>query len=812
MVTSSGIIKSNAPFSDDFPSLLQSHLDHLKASAISVEVIKQRGYESALGRKRLSDVGFSSSQLHTPGILIPLWGVDGNSIVGYQFRPDNPRINNKGKPIKYETPTGATNRLDCPPLCRKHLADPGIPLWITEGIKKGDALASQGECVIDLTGVWNWRAKNDFGGITVSSDFDSIALNNRQVYLAPDSDYAINPSVSQAVRRLAEFLKRKKANVSIILLPMGDSGSKTGVDDFLASGHPLTELKALAVAAEEADVKERPEELERNYVYANNRLYLEVREYDGTYGFAYLDDQGKVKIAAELPFSRQTVKPRLLPMIEGKEIDIVGMPDKEITTSRLLNPFDLYIKIKEHLANYIDLPELDLELCVYYILFTWFYTKVKTLGYLRFLADTGKGKSRTQKVIGDLCFYPVFASGASTFSGIARLNNRWRGTLIMDEADTSGDKESQFVKYLNLGFERGKYYVLSDKQNPRLQEFFDPFSPKILAMRQPFRDNATEARLLSVSPHETTNPNIPIILPEEYYSKTQRLRNELALFTLHHFNSVKGTQMVLFDGLNIEPRLRQLVMPLSIVCQLLPQGTDLIRQYLTRRQNEIRKVRSLSWEGSLVNLVHSIASGDTDLEEEFTSYCDSKTGNIQAITPTMVARLVKSSAKLVTQTLTGVGFEVEWRWVAINHNGETKKKRSRAYCIPDSQTWTEIVSRYYYSEDSEKPQMIPEVLKSQRFYRVTGVVPSVPSVASAPENNDNETGGTLGTPYSTRHGNNGNKPTDPCIVCGANDWWRRNGSGWLCGCCHPDSPGEMLFRLDSRVGGVTPEGVSNGKN
>ena len=178
----------------------------------------------------------------------------------------------------------------------------------------------------------------------------------------------------------------------------------------------------------------------------------------------------------------------------------------------------------------------------------------------------------------------------------------------------------------------------------------------------------------------------------------------------------------------------------------------------------------------------------------------------------MVARLVKSSAKLVTQTLTGVGFEVEWRWVAINHNGETKKKRSRAYCIPDSQTWTEIVSRYYYSEDSEKPQMIPEVLKSQRFYRVTGVVPSVPSVASAPENNDSETGGTLGTPYSTRHGNNGNKPTDPCIVCGANDWWRRNGSGWLCGCCHPDSPGEMLFRLDSRLGGVTPEGVSNGKN
>ncbi|MDD5703700.1 MAG: DUF3854 domain-containing protein, partial [Dehalococcoidales bacterium] len=468
---------SNIDPNDAGSQLSPHHLDHLKKSAILLEFIDQRGYQTIAGRKQLETLGFSKQQCHVPGILIPLWGIDGNSIVGYQFRPDSPRLNSKGRPIKYETPRGAANRLDCPPSCQKLLADPNVLLWITEGVKKGDALASQGECVVDLTGIWNWRAKNSFGGITVSSDFDSIALNDRQVYLAPDSDYATNPSVSQAVKRLAEFLKRKKSSVSIVLLPMGDNGSKTGVDDFLAGSHTLADLKALAVPAEEATTTEEPEELERNYLYFNHRLYLEVRQYGEDYGFAYLDDQGKVKIAAELPLSGQTVKPRSLPKIEGKEIDIVGMPDENITAVRLLSPDELYTRIKEHLASYIDLPEMDLELCIYYILFTWFYTKVKTLGYLRFLADTGKGKSRTQKVIGDLCFYPVFASGASTFSGIARLNNRWRGILIMDEADTSGDKESQFVKYLNLGFERGKYYVLSDKQNPRLQEFFDPFSP-----------------------------------------------------------------------------------------------------------------------------------------------------------------------------------------------------------------------------------------------------------------------------------------------------------------------------------------------
>ena len=188
-------------FSEVAPELLTPHFRHLnEGSGISPSVIKGRGYRSLLGKSHLENLGFSSSQRHVPGILIPLWSVDGDGIVGYQFRPDSPRLNSKGRPIKYETPKGATNRLDCPPVCRSNLSNPGIPLWITEGVKKADALASLGECVIDITGVWNWRAKNNFGGITVSSDFDSIALNDRQVYLAPDSDYATNPSVSQAFR------------------------------------------------------------------------------------------------------------------------------------------------------------------------------------------------------------------------------------------------------------------------------------------------------------------------------------------------------------------------------------------------------------------------------------------------------------------------------------------------------------------------------------------------------------------------------------------------------------------------------------
>jgi hypothetical protein len=170
--------------------------------------------------------------------------------------------------------------------------------------------------------------------------------------------------------------------------------------------------------------------------------------------------------------------PRRLPEVDRQPLSIVGLPDETIQEAKLLQPVALYDKVKSHIGKYVDLAELDLDLCTMYVLFTWFYRKVNTVAYLRFLADTGKGKTRGKKVIGDLCFYPLYASGASSFSGIARTQQQWRGTLVIDEADFAGEKESQITKYLNLGFERGQYYILSDKQDPRSQDYFDGLCPK----------------------------------------------------------------------------------------------------------------------------------------------------------------------------------------------------------------------------------------------------------------------------------------------------------------------------------------------
>jgi len=153
----------------------------------------------------LEGLGFGRAQRNVPGLLLPIYG-PGGGISLYQFRPDEPRIKN-GRPVKYETPSGSRMALDVHPFAREKLGDPSVPLFITEGIKKGDALVSQGLCAIALIGVWNWRGTNEHGGKTALPEWEFVALNNREVYIIFDSDVMLKQEVHAALARLKAFLE-----------------------------------------------------------------------------------------------------------------------------------------------------------------------------------------------------------------------------------------------------------------------------------------------------------------------------------------------------------------------------------------------------------------------------------------------------------------------------------------------------------------------------------------------------------------------------------------------------------------------------
>src|SRR5215218_3194916 len=220
-------------------------------SVIDARVAVKRGYRTVTRKAELERLGFGRHQRNVPALLVPIYGLAGE-ISLYQLRPDEPRIGKRGKPVKYETPAGASMALDVHPFCRDQLGDPKTPLFITEGVKKGDALASSGLCAVALIGVWNFRGTNEHGGKTALSDWEYVALNGRKVYVVFDSDVMEKLEVYAALSRLKASLESRRARVSLIYLPPGDSGAKQGVDDYLATGgtvdnliwHSTSELKS----------------------------------------------------------------------------------------------------------------------------------------------------------------------------------------------------------------------------------------------------------------------------------------------------------------------------------------------------------------------------------------------------------------------------------------------------------------------------------------------------------------------------------------------------------------------------------------
>ena len=230
--------------------LLPHHLNLLKESAISEEVIRERGYWSATKKSQLDDLGFGRKAQRVPSLVIPVYGVTGEC-EWVAHRPDQPRVAD-GRPRKYEIPFGARQVLDIPRRVRPLLRDPAIPAVITEGPRKVDAGITVGLCCIGVFGTYAFRGTDaETQGKVMLGDWEHIALKNsddhgREIFICFDSDVMRKPEVQDAMDRLSALLHRRGSRVAYILLPEGPKGAKMGLDDFLAAGHGVEDLWSLA--------------------------------------------------------------------------------------------------------------------------------------------------------------------------------------------------------------------------------------------------------------------------------------------------------------------------------------------------------------------------------------------------------------------------------------------------------------------------------------------------------------------------------------------------------------------------------------
>jgi len=231
-------------------TLSDSHRRQLEESAIAQEVALARGYRTIRSRSEVPDV-YANWQRRL-GLLVPTHSPDGKTS-GYQLKPNKPIRRKNGSAPKYETPSGSRITLDVNPLMIDEVRGGDGDLWLTEGPKKVDALTSRGLPTVGIIGVWNFAQPGSRSRIPLSC-WNHVRLRGRRIIIVYDADARTNPDVQEALRRLVAMLEGLGAEALVVYLAAVNGDGKAGVDDYLAAGGTVAELRMMAGPYELVDV------------------------------------------------------------------------------------------------------------------------------------------------------------------------------------------------------------------------------------------------------------------------------------------------------------------------------------------------------------------------------------------------------------------------------------------------------------------------------------------------------------------------------------------------------------------------------
>lgn len=228
----------------------------VEGSGVAPELLEGR-YRTVTAQEVRALDCFSECQVRA-GLLITLYSPAGE--VYYTLKPYQPRTlvkkNGKQRIEKYETQQNSSLQVvDVHPSLRRRLLFSDEPLYVTEGAKKADCLASRNRLAVELGGV----GRSKHVRLELLPDWDDIPLEGRRVYIAFDAGFRKGRKVALAIVRLAERLTERGAQVYIVWLP----GPEKGIDDFVVAGGDLKRLEKDATLYQAHDSRRNWRETQR---------------------------------------------------------------------------------------------------------------------------------------------------------------------------------------------------------------------------------------------------------------------------------------------------------------------------------------------------------------------------------------------------------------------------------------------------------------------------------------------------------------------------------------------------------------------
>ncbi|KKK80443.1 hypothetical protein LCGC14_2823440, partial [marine sediment metagenome] len=233
--------------------------------------------------------------------------------------------------------------------------------------------------------------------------------------------------------------------------------------------------------------KDKEEKKKKNrlscYINEEDKIMIEqiYTEKDGVMFCWYDDKTGKIKYCKSFTIGNKKYYPQI-----GEEIDkeIVKLPTEAL---EYVDDKTLEKEIWDFSHEWLDIPNDFRQFCIWNTKRSWVFQKFHTLNYLRWLGDAGTGKTRGLDTFGLIHYKPIKTTGSTTPAPLFRVIDKWKGTIIMDEADLKqSDETADIIKVINQGFEKGVLRVLANVF-PEYNEWVENLNERIIDLLAPFR-------------------------------------------------------------------------------------------------------------------------------------------------------------------------------------------------------------------------------------------------------------------------------------------------------------------------------------
>lgn len=360
----------------------------------------------------------------------------------------------------------------------------------------------------------------------------------------------------------------------------------------------------------EKDKKERKKSVVISVVLGDRRLVDTVFDSENNQTRFAVWKNGKTEIVENLGIDNRFLVPISAhsPLLKNKLVCFPSEPVDYGNIQRLLR------EIQSFIHAYVDLSKEFEKIASYYVLLTWVYDSFSEIPYLRKIGDFGSGKTRFLKVLGSICYKGTFASGGTSTAALFHIIDKFKGTLIVDEADfVFSDEKSAVAKILNNGNAAGFpiLRVSQDSKGKFTPISYDVYCPKIIASRGNYSDQALESRFIT----ETFRPieirkDIPTTLPESFEQKALKLRNKLLFYRFENLFKIKKYSIP--ESMKLEGRIRQIFTPLLSVVND-QNDRKLILSIAEKYSEELKNERSQNIEAQVLSIIKKLSEEKENL-------------------------------------------------------------------------------------------------------------------------------------------------------------------------------------------------------